>query len=80
MEFGAIFDGLEKEAETLFEKLDQRRDEPKSNNCNNQLIPKEVRNLIFEVNSKDGEPRSEQRKGRRRAIGNQRRLKLYHGM
>lgn len=39
-EFGTIFDGLENDAEVLFEKLDQRRRVSKTSSCNNQLVPK----------------------------------------
>lgn len=59
-----MFDGLEKDAEILFEKLDQRREIPKTSINTNQLFPKEVQNLICDIKYKDGEPRSEWRKGR----------------
>lgn len=65
-----LFDGLEKDAEVLFQKLDQRRGIPMVSN-RTQLVPNEVRNLIFDVMYKGGEPRSELRKGRRPSIGDQ---------
>lgn len=70
-EYGTLFDGFEKEAEVLLEKLDQRRGLTKEPIHDNQLVPKEVRNFIFEVKYKDGEPRSELRKGRRPSISDQ---------
>lgn len=46
-EFGALFEGLEKDAESLFGKLHQRRRKSKESSNNYHLILKEVRNLIF---------------------------------
>lgn len=62
--FGAAFEGCDKTAFELFLKIDQKREffnqnkekHKKDNNSNN--IPKEVRNLAFNVNFRNGEPRS----------------------
>lgn len=71
-EFGALFDDLEKEAEILLIKLDKRKGQPNEIAINNQqLVTKEVRNLICEVKYKDSEPTSESRKGRRPPISDQ---------
>lgn len=59
-----MFDRLDKEAENLFIKLDQRRTSL-VNNRNKQLVPKEIKNLIFDVNNKDEGARSELWKGRK---------------
>lgn len=70
-EFGTLFDGFEKEAKVLLRKLDQRSVLTKEPIHNNQLVPKDVRNLIVEVIYKDSEPRGELRKGRRPPISDQ---------
>lgn len=70
-EFGAIFDDFEKEKEALLVKLEQRIKPTMESINNNQLVPKEVRNLISELKYKGGEPRSQLRKGRRPYIGDQ---------
>lgn len=73
-QFGIDFKGCSKEAYALLSKLNQRRDneigqgEGKKVSKAINTIPKEVRNLIFDVNFKDGEPRSS---GRILAITNQ---------
>jgi len=66
--FGAAFEGCDKTAFELFLKIDQKREflkqntEKNINGNNSNNIPKEVRNLAFNVNFKDGEPRSRGRK------------------
>lgn len=62
--FGAAFEGCDKTAFELFLKIDQKRElfkqsmgKHKDDN-NSNVIPKEVRNLAFNMNFKDGEPRS----------------------
>ncbi|PHT59904.1 hypothetical protein CQW23_02267 [Capsicum baccatum] len=66
--FGAAFRGCEKEAYALYMKLDQKRYlkrhavKGKSSNSNNNTIPKKLRNLIFDMEFKDGEPRTNGRK------------------
>ncbi|KAH0650025.1 hypothetical protein KY284_029937 [Solanum tuberosum] len=66
--FGAAFEGCDKTAFELFLKIDQKRDFLKQNtekhiNGNNSInIPKEVKNLAFNVNFKDGEQRSRGKK------------------
>lgn len=61
--FGVDFKGCEEEAYALLMKLDQRREKGnkiggsiKAANTRN-AIPKEVRNLFFDMNFKEGEPR-----------------------
>lgn len=62
-QFGVDVKGCKKEAYALLMKLDQRREremkprEGPQANTNNNNIPKEVRNLFFDMNFKDGEPR-----------------------
>jgi len=61
--FGAAIKGCEKEAYALCMKLDQKRylerhaGKGKSSNSNNNTIPKELKNLMFDMKFKDGEPR-----------------------
>ncbi|KAG5594599.1 hypothetical protein H5410_035831 [Solanum commersonii] len=63
--FGMSFDGCSGEALTLLLKIDQRREKEGSlassatEHKDNHIIPKELKNLIFDVKFKDGEPRSE---------------------
>ncbi|WMV26211.1 hypothetical protein MTR67_019596 [Solanum verrucosum] len=73
-QFGVDFKGCKKEAYTMLAKLDQRREKEagkgekmKTIKSNND-VPKEVRNLFFDMNFKDGEPRSS---GRVLALTNQ---------
>uniref|UniRef100_A0A0V0H5J5 Putative ovule protein n=1 Tax=Solanum chacoense TaxID=4108 RepID=A0A0V0H5J5_SOLCH len=73
-QFGVVFKGCKKEAYTMLAKLDQRREKEtrkgkkmKTIKSNND-VPKEVRNLFFDMNFKDGEPRSS---GRVLALTNQ---------
>ncbi|KAH0642689.1 hypothetical protein KY289_033663 [Solanum tuberosum] len=67
--FGMSFDSCYGEALTLLLKIDQRREKEGSlassarEHNDNQIIPKELKNLIFNVKFKDGEPRSESRSG-----------------
>lgn len=62
--FGAAFRGCEKEDYALYMKLDQKRylerhaRKGKSSNSNNNTIPKELKNLMFDVKFKDGKPRT----------------------
>ncbi|WMV29376.1 hypothetical protein MTR67_022761 [Solanum verrucosum] len=46
-QFGTLFDGLEKDAEVLFQKLDQRRGIPMVCNNDTQLVPKELQILYL---------------------------------
>ncbi|KAG5610159.1 hypothetical protein H5410_021440, partial [Solanum commersonii] len=61
--FGAAFKGCDTTAFELFLKIDQKREffkqnmEKHINGNNSNNIPREVRNLAFNVNFKDGEPR-----------------------
>ncbi|WMV36519.1 hypothetical protein MTR67_035672 [Solanum verrucosum] len=72
-EFGVAFEGCTEEAFNLLLKIDQRRlkeltkIDPISGTCENQMVPKEVRNLIFDVNYKDKESRSATRSRGRNA-------------
>jgi len=61
--FGVDLKGCRKEAHALLMKLDQREKENGSGESHkvtkeNNIVPKEIRNLFFNVNFKDGEPRS----------------------
>lgn len=72
-EFGVAFEGCTEEAFNLLLKIDQRRlkelttTEPISVIGDKQMVPKEVRNLIFDVNYKDKDSRSEPRSRGRNA-------------
>ena len=73
-QFGVDFKGRKKEAYTMLAMLDQRREKDpgkeekmKTIKSNND-VPKEVRNLFFSMNFKDGEPKSS---GRILALTNQ---------
>ncbi|KAG5630157.1 hypothetical protein H5410_001874 [Solanum commersonii] len=78
-QFGAMFDGLEKDAKELFKSLTKEWGVPLLGYNDNQLVPKKVRNLIFNVKYKDEEPRSELRKGRRLSIDKKKLVKqLVH--
>lgn len=64
--FGAAFEGCSDEAFALLPKIDQRRAKDLTTECGDkQVVPKEIRNLIFDVNFKNKEPRSESRSRRR---------------
>ncbi|KAG5599521.1 hypothetical protein H5410_030891 [Solanum commersonii] len=61
--FGVDLKGCRKEAHALFMKLDQREKEnglgeSQKVTKENNIVPKEIRNLFFNVNFKDAEPRS----------------------
>lgn len=63
-QFGVDIKGCKEEAYALLMKLDQRREKEMKQGeglkatRSNSIIPKEVRNLFFDMNFKDGEPRS----------------------
>ncbi|KAG5580193.1 hypothetical protein H5410_050820 [Solanum commersonii] len=72
-EFRVAFEGCTEEAFNLLLKIDQRRlkeltkREPISVICDNQVVPKEVMNLIFDVNYKDKDSKSARSTGRNQA-------------
>ncbi|KAG5630553.1 hypothetical protein H5410_002270 [Solanum commersonii] len=63
--FGMSFDGCSGEALTLLLKIDQRKEKEGSlassaiEHEDKLIIPKELKNLIFDVKFKDGDPKSE---------------------
>uniref|UniRef100_M1DZ81 Uncharacterized protein n=1 Tax=Solanum tuberosum TaxID=4113 RepID=M1DZ81_SOLTU len=65
--FGAAFEGCDKIAFELLMKIDQKRgyldkkEEATKKECNQNSVPKELRNLEFHMNFKDREPRGRRR-------------------